>query len=151
MNNLKVGIISGYFNPIHRGHLEYINAAKEQCDYLVCIVNNDDQVKLKGSLIFMDEQHRLDIMNNIKAIDKALVAIDNDSSVAQTLDNITTILPHDNCEILFFNSGDRSSSNQNDKEVAVCESKNIKRVFIDLPKLFSSSSLKRNLASNNIE
>lgn len=151
MNNLKIGIISGYFNPIHRGHLEYINAAKEQCNYLVCIVNNDDQVRIKGSTAFMDEQHRLEIMSNIKAIDKALIAIDNDSSVAQTLDDISNNLPHDNCEVLFFNSGDRSSINANDKEVLVCESKNIKRVYIDLPKIYSSSLLKRNLASNNIE
>ena len=41
----KIGIVSGYFNPIHRGHIEYINAAKQDCDYLVVIVNNDYQVK----------------------------------------------------------------------------------------------------------
>jgi len=38
----KIGIVSGYFNPIHQGHIEYINAAKDECDYLVVIVNNDD-------------------------------------------------------------------------------------------------------------
>jgi cytidyltransferase-like protein len=52
----KIGIVSGYFNPIHQGHIEYINAAKDECDYLVVIVNNDDQVKLKGSAVFMNAQ-----------------------------------------------------------------------------------------------
>ena len=64
MNNFHIGIVSGYFNPIHRGHLEYINAAKKECDFLVVIVNNDLQVKLKKSKVFMDENHRFEIVSN---------------------------------------------------------------------------------------
>jgi cytidyltransferase-like protein len=151
MNKTKIGIISGYFNPIHIGHIQYINSAKEQCDYLICIVNNDYQVKLKKSSKFMDENHRLEIINNIKSIDKAVLSIDSDSSISATLELLTKDLNHKNTEIFFFNSGDRSISNENLQEKYICDKNNINRVFIRLPKIFSSSELKRNLSSDNIK
>ena len=43
---MRVVVISGYFNPIHTGHLDYIKAASKLGDRLVVIVNNDEQVKL---------------------------------------------------------------------------------------------------------
>jgi cytidyltransferase-like protein len=147
----KIGIISGYFNPIHIGHIQYINSAKEQCDYLICIVNNDYQVKLKKSSKFMDENHRLEIINNIKSIDKAVLSIDSDSSISATLELLTKDLNHKNTEIFFFNSGDRSINNENLQEKYICDKNNINRVFIRLPKIFSSSELKRNLSSDNIK
>ena len=151
MNNIKVGIVSGYFNPLHKGHLEYINSAKEQCDYLICIVNNDDQINVKGSDLFMDEQHRLFIMSNIKAINKALICIDKDSSVANTLREIADSIPDKSCELFFFNSGDRSYDNQNEQEINACKEKSITRVFINLPKVYSSSQLKLDFSTNNVK
>lgn len=152
MNNIKVGIVSGYFNPIHRGHIEYINSAKDRCDHLICIVNNDNQVKLKKSKIFMDEKHRLYIIENIKSVDSAIIAIDQDSSVSKTIQYIKEILlSDDTTDISFFNSGDRSYKNQSDLETKVCNKYNIKQIFIDLPKIFSSSELKRNLPSDYVE
>jgi len=151
MNKTKIGIISGYFNPIHVGHIQYINSAKEQCDYLICIVNNDYQVNLKKSAKFMDENHRLEIINNIKSIDKAVLSIDSDSSISATLELLTKDINHKNTEVFFFNSGDRSINNENLQEKYICDKNNINRVFIRLPKIFSSSELKRNLSSDNIK
>lgn len=151
MSNLKVGIVSGYFNPIHKGHIEYINAAKKMCDFLICIVNNDYQVKLKKSLQFMDEQHRLTILKNIKAIDLAILSIDKDCSVAETLNIISKQLKKSNrIDIYFFNSGDRSSNNEHFLEVNVCIKNSINRQIIDLPKICSSSELKGKLSSNDV-
>ena len=59
---MRIGIISGYFNPIHTGHLDYIEGAKQKCDLLYVIVNNDHQVNIKGSKQFMDEDSRLRIV-----------------------------------------------------------------------------------------
>lgn len=151
MNKNKIGIISGYFNPIHVGHIQYINSAKEQCDFLICIVNNDYQVELKKSAKFMDENHRLEIINNIKSVDKAVLSIDTDTSISATLELLTKDINHNNTEIFFFNSGDRSIDNENLQEKYICDKNNINRVFIRLPKIFSSSELKRNLSSNNIK
>jgi cytidyltransferase-like protein len=80
-----IGIVSGYFNPIHQGHLEYFNAAKDQCKNLIVIVNNDYQVSLKGSKPFMDENHRSIIVNNIKSVNKTIISIDKDKSVCETI------------------------------------------------------------------
>ena len=68
----KVIIVSGYFNPIHKGHIEYLNLSKQKGDLLIVIVNNDVQRKLKGSKEFMFEKERALIVSNIKVVDKVL-------------------------------------------------------------------------------
>ena len=55
--------VSGYFNPLHVGHLEMIEKAKKLGDYLVVIINNDNQVKIKGSVPFMSEDDRVKILS----------------------------------------------------------------------------------------
>ena len=72
----KAIIVSGYFNPIHKGHLEYFNNAKDLADELFVIVNSDLQRALKESKEFQKEDERLFIVQNIKAVDKAIISID---------------------------------------------------------------------------
>ena len=62
MSKQKAIIVSGYFNPIHKGHLEYFNNAKAMADKLFVIVNNDHQRELKGSKEFQDENERMIIV-----------------------------------------------------------------------------------------
>ena len=71
----KVIIVSGYFNPIHKGHLELFEKAKTKGDELWVIVNSDLQRKLKGSKAFMEEDERLLIINAIKYVENALISI----------------------------------------------------------------------------
>jgi len=66
----KVVITSGYFNPIHIGHINLIKEAKALGDFLVVIVNNDEQVKAKGSVPFMSAQERMAIIKDIKHVDE---------------------------------------------------------------------------------
>ncbi len=145
MNN-TIGIVSGYFNPLHAGHLEYINAAKKLCDYLICIVNNDYQVELKKSQKFMNQQHRLNIIQNLKSVDQAIVAMDDDPSVSKTIEFIVQELPTKPKQIIFFNSGDRSEDNHNISEINICKKYQINIMYISLPKIYSSSELKRNFS-----
>ena len=84
----KAIIVSGYFNPIHKGHIEYFNAAKELGDALFVIVNNDNQRELKGSREFQTQEERLFIVENIKATDKVFLAIDSDRTVCETIKQI---------------------------------------------------------------
>ena len=74
----KAIIVSGYFNPLHKGHIEYFHLAKSNGDKLFVIVNNDVQRKLKNSKKFMLEDERVLIINELTITDKVILSIDSD-------------------------------------------------------------------------
>jgi len=118
----KAIIVSGYFNPIHKGHLEYFNNAKALCDELFVIVNNDHQRELKGSKEFQKEDERMIIVSNIKAVDKAILSIDQDRTVCETIRMIAskygTVY-----ELAFANGGDQN--NDTIPERPICKELNV--------------------------
>jgi len=118
----KAIIVSGYFNPIHKGHLEYFNNAKALCDELFVIVNNDHQRALKGSKEFQKEDERMIIVSNIKAVDKAFLSIDEDRTVCETIRMIANQYGA-NYELGFANGGDQN--NDTIPERPICEEMNV--------------------------
>ena len=66
MKKEKVVIVSGYFDPLHVGHLEYLRMASQLGDTLLVIINNDEQAKLKKGESFMNEKDRMEIMKLIQ-------------------------------------------------------------------------------------
>ena len=115
----KAIIVSGYFNPIHKGHLEYFNNAKALAEALFVIVNNDHQRALKGSKAFQEEAERLIIVSNIKAVDHALLSIDQDRTVCASIRKIVEDYG-DRYDLAFANGGDQD--NNSIPEAPICES-----------------------------
>ena len=118
MGKKKAIIVSGYFNPIHKGHLEYFNNAKALCNELFVIVNNDYQRALKGSKEFQKEDERMIIVSNIKVVDKVILSIDQDRTVCETIRMIANEYGSD-YEFGFANGGDQN--NDTIPERPICE------------------------------
>lgn len=119
----KVIIASGYYNPLHIGHINLFREAKEAGDFLVVIVNNDEQVKIKGSVPFMSEQERIEIIRAIKYVDEVFLSIDKDRSVVESL---KVVAKAHSGELFFANGGDKHAGNI--PEAKVCEEFNIKMI-----------------------
>ena len=122
MSKPKAIIVSGYFNRLHKGHLELFQKAKASGDQLWVIVNSDLQRELKGSKEFMDENERLLIVSAIGIVDKALISIDKDKSQCATLADLANMYSGD-YELYFANGGDQN--NDSIPEVHVCKEKGI--------------------------
>jgi len=134
----KAIIVSGYFNPIHKGHIEYFNNAKSNGDKLIVIVNSDHQRALKGSKEFQKEDERLFIVSNIKSVDQVFLSIDQDRTVCETIKHIYETLSND-YELAFANGGDQN--NNSIPEVPVCQELGIELIDGLGDKIQSSSWL----------
>jgi D-beta-D-heptose 7-phosphate kinase/D-beta-D-heptose 1-phosphate adenosyltransferase len=141
MSKKRAIIVSGYFNPIHKGHLEYINNAKAIADELFVIVNSDHQRELKGSKAFQTEEERLLIIENFKAVDKAFISIDEDRTVCKTIEMIHKEFSKD-YELGFANGGDQN--NDTIPERPICENLGISLIDGLGDKIQSSSWLLKN-------
>ena len=122
--------VSGYFDPIQIGHLDYLELAKKLGDKLVVIVNNNHQCKLKKGKPFMDELDRMRIVESLGIVDEVFLSIDSDRSVCKSLEEIKPDI--------FANGGDRATSEV--PESVVCKKYNIKMVDGLGEKVRSSSS-----------
>lgn len=130
--NKVVVAVSGYFAPLHIGHLELFKAARILGDILVVIVNNDRQTRLKGSVPFMAEDERLEIVRAIRYVDQAILAMDEDRSVNVTLEFIKPTI--------FANGGDVHQADC--RETDTCVKFGIQMAFgIGGNKVQSSSAL----------
>jgi len=115
---MNIIVASGYFNPIHKGHIEYLNNSKENGDELFVIVNSDIQRELKGSKEFQEQSERCFIVDSIKSVDRVILSIDSDRTVCKTLEYIHDMYGDGN-KIYFTNGGDQD--NQSIPEVSVCK------------------------------
>jgi len=112
---LTVVATSGYFDPLHVGHIEYLEEAKRLGDKLVVIVNNDEQARLKKGKPFMTQEDRLKIVKSLRCVDEAFISIDTDLSVCKSL---RSCIPH-----IFANGGDRKQ--EEIPEAKTCRELNI--------------------------
>lgn len=123
---MKRVIVSGYFNPLHGGHLDMIEAAAKLGDYLIVVVNNDvQQIQKKGKII-LNQDNRARLMGALRDVDEVIITIDQDPTQIKTLGSIADKYPND--ELIFANGGDRDSEKAI-PETAICHERNIEMVF----------------------
>ena len=128
---MKTVAISGYFDPIHVGHLEYIKEARKLGDKLIVIVNNNHQCILKKGKPFMDENDRVLITSSLKDVDDVFLSVDKDKTVCKSLEQIKPDI--------FANGGDRK--NYEIPESTICKKYNIQIIDGLGEKIRSSSDL----------
>jgi D-beta-D-heptose 7-phosphate kinase/D-beta-D-heptose 1-phosphate adenosyltransferase len=131
-------IVSGYFNPIHKGHIEYFNKAKELADKLLVIVNSDIQRELKGAKEFQNQNERLFIIGNIKSVDFVMISKDTDRTVCESIRYIHEELGNE-YTLGFANGGDQT--NESIPEAGICNELGIKLIDGLGEKIQSSSWL----------
>ena len=134
----KAIIVSGYFNPLHKGHLELFEKAKEAGDALIVIVNNDKQREIKGSSFFMDEAERVQIIRSLSIVDMAWISIDEDSTQNETLKLMVDKF-YETYKLAFANGGDQN--NNTIPEADICRQYNIELIDGLGEKIQSSSWL----------
>ena len=108
-----IACVSGYFDPIHIGHIEYFKLSKKVADKLMVIVNNDEQAILKKGKAFMPADERIRIIQELKCVDFVVKSVDLDRTVCQTLASAS---PR---PTFFCNGGDQN--NNSIPESAICE------------------------------
>ena len=114
----KAVIVSGYFNPLHKGHLELFEKAKEVGDLLIVIVNNDKQRELKGSKFFQDQDERIRIIRALSIVDMAWISVDKDATQNATL-KVMVDKFYGSMKLAFANGGDQN--NDTIPEAEICK------------------------------
>lgn len=123
---MKIVIESGFFNPLHGGHLDMIEAGAKLGDKLIVIVNNDIQQVLKKGKVILTEQNRARLIGALRAVDEVIISTDEDPTVIKSLEEIAQRYPND--ELVFANGGDRDSEKAI-PESDMCHKYNIKMIF----------------------
>lgn len=123
---MRVTIVSGFFNPLHGGHLDMIEAAALLGDKLIVIVNNDNQQILKKGKVILNEQNRERLIGALRVVDEVVLAVDEDLTVVRTLAMIAN--QNEGNTLLFANGGDRVSVKEV-PETQVCRDYTIKMMF----------------------
>lgn len=125
----KIVMVSGGFDPIHIGHIRYIQEAKKLGDKLIVVINNDNWLRKKKGKEFMPEQERKEIIEAIVGVDKVVISSHpknpKDMSVSKEL---IRIKPH-----IFANGGDRNEKDANDPKSSLYKERKIhKKLGIEM-------------------
>lgn len=105
----RVVLVTGGFDPLHSGHIDYFKEAKRLGDILVVGVNSDSWLRRKKGREFMPSYERVQIIENLKMVDHCILFNDTEDHAIEAIRNVKTMYP--NSEIIFANGGDRTQYN----------------------------------------
>lgn len=107
---MKVVLVTGGFDPLHSGHIAYLNSAKQLGDVLVVGLNSDEWLIRKKGKAFLPLEERNEIVVNLKPVDQTIVGFDDsDGSARDAIKKIRKLYPTEH--LIFANGGDRTSEN----------------------------------------
>lgn len=70
----KVGYTQGTYDLFHIGHLNLLENAKKNCEYLIVGINSDELVKqYKSKEVNVPEQDRARIVQALKVVDRVII------------------------------------------------------------------------------
>lgn len=118
----KASIVSGYFNPLHQGHLDLFEAAQARSGYLIVVVNNDRQQLLKKGRVIQAEDIRARIVRALRIVDDVYIAIEEGVGINGSFDLIRSKYPE--TELEFCNGGDRRNVDQLPEEEIAAGARN---------------------------
>jgi D-beta-D-heptose 7-phosphate kinase/D-beta-D-heptose 1-phosphate adenosyltransferase len=149
---MKIVLASGGFDPLHSGHIQYLQAARQLGDRLYVAVNSDEWLIRKKSKFFLPQLERLKIVQSLKMVDYSLKFDDSDDSAKNALHQVRQLHPDD--EIIFANGGDRTAENIPEMELAHDQRFANLRFEFGVgghTKVNSSSEILRNWTSNSVD
>lgn len=88
MKKKTVVAVSGYYDPPHEGHIEHLVAAKSLGDYLVVILNNNEQAALKKGKAFYDMKTKVSILGHLEMVDEVFISIDKGRTIEKSLEAV---------------------------------------------------------------
>lgn len=106
---MRVVLCTGGFDPLHSGHISYLNAAKKLGDVLVVGINSDEWLSRKKGRAFMPLKERFSVVSALGVVDEVIVYNDDDNSSCDAIK--LTRLRYPNACIVFANGGDRTENN----------------------------------------
>ena len=134
-------VISGGFDPVHKGHVRMIQSAAKACELLVVGVNSDEWLRRKKGKEFMSFEERAEIMSAFSGVGYAVGFDDSDNSACELIKTARELYP--DASIAFANGGDRVQDNV--PEVQTCLDCNVEMLWnVGGGKIQSSSDLLRN-------
>jgi glycerol-3-phosphate cytidylyltransferase/D-beta-D-heptose 7-phosphate kinase/D-beta-D-heptose 1-phosphate adenosyltransferase len=102
----RASIVSGYFGPLHAGHLDLFEAARARTGHLIVIVNNDQQQVLKKGRMIQPAEVRHRLVAALRCVDASYIAVEDGPAMDGSLDLVRADYP--DAELEFCNGGDRS-------------------------------------------
>jgi D-beta-D-heptose 7-phosphate kinase/D-beta-D-heptose 1-phosphate adenosyltransferase len=112
----KIVLVTGGFDPVHSGHIAYLESAKRLGDILVVGVNSDAWLVRKKGRAFMPWRERSAIVQALHCVDFVIDFNDEDGTARHAIQMTRQSYPQDH--IVFANGGDRTPDNIPEMDVA---------------------------------
>lgn len=117
----SIALVTGGFDPLHSGHIQYLKAAAELADYLIVGVNSDEWLTRKKGNPFLPIEERISLLEELYVVDEVIQFNDDDETACNAIEKVKNLFkdPYNNTfhiPIIFCNGGDRTAENIPEQE-----------------------------------